>query len=108
MAMVSSTSLSKACRHQITSETPDSDKYRPYFGWVNADTMKETFKHTSQWGASITTFPMKKHLMSRSPALNIPRRHEAVATDTVYSDTPAIDSGVKLAQLFCWKRVFGF
>ena len=33
-------------------------------------------------------------------ALNIPRRHEPVATDTVFSDTPAVDSGVKQAQVF--------
>ena len=46
------------------------------------------------------TFPMKKHLKSRNPALNIPRRHDAVATDTVFSDTPAVDSGVKQAQVF--------
>ena len=43
---------------------------------------------------------MKKHLKSRNPALNIPRRHEAVATDTVFSDTPAVHSGVKQAQVF--------
>ena len=43
---------------------------------------------------------MKKHLKSRTPALDIPRRHEAVATDTVFSDTPAVDSGVKQAQVF--------
>ena len=75
-----------------------------HFGSVNADTIKETFKHTTQWGASIATFPMKKHLKSRNPALNVPRRHEAVATDTVYSDTPTIDSGVKMAQLFVGKE----
>ena len=46
------------------------------------------------------TFLMKKHLKSRNPALNIPRRHEPVATDTVFSDTPAVDSGVKQAQVF--------
>ena len=50
----------------------------------------------------------KRHLKSRNPAINVPTRHEAVATDTVYSDTPAVDSGVKMAQLFCWERVFGF
>ena len=61
------------------------------------------FKHTTQCGASNTTFPMKKHLKSRNPALHVPRRHEAVATDTVYSDTPAIDSNVKMAQLFVGK-----
>ena len=47
---------------------------------------------------------MRKHLKSRNPALNNPRRHEAVATDTVYSDTPAVDSGVKQAQLFVGKE----
>ena len=52
----------------------------------------------------MATFPMKRHLKSRNPALNVPRRHGAVATDTVYSDTPAIDSGVKMAQLFVWKK----
>ena len=45
-------------------------------------------------------FPYEKHLKSRNPALNIPRRHKAVATDTVFSDTPAVDSGVKQAQVF--------
>ena len=59
---------------------------------------------TTQWGASVGTFPMRKHLKSRNPALNIPRRHEAVATDTVYSDTSAVDSGVKQAQLFVGKE----
>ena len=43
---------------------------------------------------------MKMHLKSRNPALNIPRRHEPVATDTVFSDTPGVDSGVKQAQVF--------
>ena len=52
-------------------------------------------------GSLLTQYiPMKKHLKSWNPALNIPRRHEAVATDTVFSDTPAVDSGVKQAQVF--------
>ena len=89
--------------HPLRPETPNQVR-NTYFGWVNADTIKETFKHTTQWGASIATFPLKKHLKSRNPALNVPRRHEAVATDTVYSDTPVIDSGVKLAQLFVEKE----
>ena len=57
-------------------------------------------EQSTQWGVSLpNTFPMKKHLKSRNPALKIPRRHEAVATDTVFSDTPAVDSGVKQAQV---------
>ena len=56
------------------------------------------------WGVSVSTYSMKRHLNSRNPALNVPRRHEAVATDTVYSDTPAVDSGVKQAQPFVGKE----
>ena len=48
--------------------------------------------------------PHEKAPQVRNPALNVPRRHEAVATDTGYSDTPAIDSGVKMAQLFVGKE----
>jgi hypothetical protein len=43
---------------------------------------------------------MRKHIKSRFPSLNIPCREEPVATDTVFSDTPAVDSGVKIAQIF--------
>ena len=82
-------------------EAPDFEKIRPYFGWVNVDTVQKTMEQSTQWGVSLhNTFPMKKHLKSRNPALNIPRRHEVVATDTIFSDTPAVDSGVKRAQVF--------
>ena len=47
---------------------------------------------------------MKRHLKSWNPALNSPCRNEAVATDTVYSDTPAVHSGVKQAYLFKGKE----
>ena len=43
---------------------------------------------------------MKIHLKCRNPALNIPRRHEPGATDIVFSDTCAVDSGVKQAEVF--------
>ena len=42
---------------------------------------------------------MRRHIKSSNPALNIPR-HEPVATDTVFSNTPAVDSSVKQAQVF--------
>ena len=88
-------------QHAVKHETPDYEKFRPYFGWVNVDTVQKTMKQSTQSGVSLpNTFPMKKHVKSRNPALNIPRGHEAVATDTVFSDTPAVDSGVKQAPVF--------
>ena len=83
-------------QHDVSHETPDYEKFRLNFGWVNVDTVQKTMEQSTQWGfSSPNTFPMKRHLKSRNLTLDIPRRHEAVATDTVFSDTPAVDSGVK-------------
>ena len=88
-------------QHDVSHEAPDYEKFRPYFGWVNVDAVQKTMEQSTQWGVSLpNTYFMKRHLKSRNPALNIPMRHEAVATDTVFSDTPAVDSGVKQAQVF--------
>ena len=88
-------------KHVVNNDTPDYEKFRPYFGWVNIDTVQKSMEPSTQWGVSIpNTFPVKKHLKSRNPALNIPWRHEPVATDTVFSHTPAVDIGVKQAQVF--------
>ena len=77
---------------------------RPYLGWVNVDTVQKTIEQSTQWRVLIpNTFSMKCHFKSRNPTLNIPRHHEAVATDTIFSDTPAVDSGVRKAQV-CWKH----
>ena len=43
----------------------------------------------------------KSIFKSRNPVFNIPRRSEAVATDTIFSDTPAVDDGSTMAQFFC-------
>jgi hypothetical protein len=43
---------------------------------------------------------LQNQTTSPNPILNIPRRHEAVTTDTLYSDTPAFDSGSTVAQFF--------
>ena len=43
---------------------------------------------------------LKKHFKSRNPVFNIPRRNEPVATDTFFSDTPAMNDGSTMAQFF--------
>ena len=87
-------------QHAANHEAPDYEKFRPYFGWVNVDTVQKNGT-VYPMGSLLTKYiPYEKALKSRNPALNIPRRHEAVATDTVSSDTPAVDSGAKQAQVF--------
>ena len=46
---------------------------------------------------------MRKQFKSRFSAFNIPRRNEAVAKDTISSDTPAIDSGVTMPKFLLEK-----
>ena len=90
-------------KHDQKPTDIDYNKLKPHFGGVNADTIQKTFENTTQWATAPTRFPMRKHFQSRFPAFNIPRRNEAVATDTIFSDTPAIDSGVTMAQIFVGK-----
>ena len=81
-------------------DTPDYEKLRLYFHWVNVDTAQITIEQSNEWAVSIpNTFRMKRHLQSRNPVLNIHRIHEPVATDSIVSDTPAVDSGAKQAQV---------
>ena len=87
-------------KHVFQHIPVDYEKLRPFFGWVNSDIVKQTIEQTTQWGVALDSFPMKRHLKSRNRALNVPRRHEPVATDTIFSDRPPVDSGVKKAQVF--------
>ena len=84
----------------VTSKPPDYDKQRPLFAWLPTSTIKKTYELTTQLARLPFSTILKKRFKSPNPALNIHRRNEPVATDTIYSDTPAIDSGVKQAQLF--------
>ena len=87
-------------KHAITPQPIDFEKLRPYFGWVNKHTIENPFHKTTQWAVASTRYPMRKHFKSRFPTFNIPRQSEEVATDTIFSATPAIDSGVTMAQNF--------
>ena len=85
---------------KINPKSPDFDLLRPYFAWAPADTIKRTFDVTTRWARASEHVPFRKHFKSRFPALNVHRRREPVATDTIYSDTPAIDNGATVAQIF--------
>ena len=42
----------RANQHDVSPETPDSDNFRPYFGWVNVDTVQKTMAQSTQWAES--------------------------------------------------------
>ena len=88
--------------HQGSSQEPDWNALRPFFAWTSPSSIKDTFNVTTRHGSAPHTQDyIKKHFKSRNPVFNIPRRSEAVATDTIFSDTPAVDDGSTMAQFFC-------
>ena len=64
--------------------------------------IKRTFAATTQNAASVVHGPKANQtLKSPNPALNIRRRKEAVATDSIFADVPAVDTpGYAGAQMF--------
>ena len=70
------------------------------FGWLPEDIIKSTFEVTTQYARLPMSTLLKKHYKSPFPVLNVHRRDEPIATDTIYLDTPAIDLGTTIAQVF--------
>ena len=80
---------------------PDYLSLRKYFLNAPVDVLKHTFQSTTQYARSgWITGRITNTFRSPFPAMNVPRRQEAVATDTIYSDTPAIDNGSTCAQFY--------
>ena len=86
--------------NDVNSNVPQFDLLRPLFAYAPADVIKRTWDVSTRYARYIERYSFKKHFKSRFPAANVPRRHEPVASDTVYSDTPAIDDGSTSAQIF--------
>ena len=87
--------------HSVQQRQPDYELLRPFFLHASADVVKRTFEATTQYAQSISAGNhMKKTFRLPFPALNVHCQREAVATDTVYSDTPALDNGSTAAQVF--------
>ena len=88
--------------HQSPPQEPDWNALCPFFAWTSPSSIKDTFNVTTRHGtAPHTQDYIKKHSKSRNPVFNIPRPSEAVATDTFFSDTSAVDDTSTMAQFFC-------
>ena len=93
--------ITHADLHDSNTTEEDWTSLKPYFGWQCEKIIKDTYQVTSRFGGTIPQHDsLKKHFKSRNPVFNIPRQNEPVATDTIFSDTPAINDGSTMAQIF--------
>ena len=68
---------------------------------ANEDVIKKTFHATTQFARSGWIMgDIHKTFRAPFPAMNVIRRNEPVATDSVFSDTPSFDGGYIAAQFF--------
>jgi hypothetical protein len=74
-----------------------------FFAGASILAIMRTFSCTTQYAKrthDTTGVNLFQNLKARNPALNVRRRHEPVATDTVYSNTKAIADGSECAQFY--------
>jgi hypothetical protein len=70
------------------------------FGWELSDANKLTFLVSTKFTHGPVSDTLIQHWCSRFPACNVKRRHEPVATDTTFRDTPAVDISYTAAHIF--------
>ena len=78
----------------------DYESLRPKFGWLPTDIIKRTWDTTTQFYRMPMSTHLKKTYKSPFPALNVHCRNEDLATDYIYSDTPAVNDGSTGAQFY--------
>ena len=91
---------------EIKPKKIDYKSLRPYFLHVSADKVRATFKSTTQFATNVMSgHHIQQTIKSPYPALNVWRRNEPVASDTIYGQVPAVDSGgITMAQIFVGRK----
>jgi hypothetical protein len=83
----------------VVKNKPNFELLPPLFGWDPIDTIQRMFDVTTHFDHGRVSDTLKQHWRSRFPACNVKRRKEPDATDTIFSDTPAVHSGVTAARI---------
>ena len=80
---------------------------KPFFLNASKKVIENAINATTQHANDLLAGPTIKNVhRSRNPACNGPRRAESVSTDMVHSDSPAVDNGCKLAQVYVGRRSY--
>jgi hypothetical protein len=92
----------KAFGVTLKREATNVDELRDYFLRLPATTIERTLNATTSFvkSGTIPGITKQKWFNSPHPSLNVTRRNEPVATDTIYSSVPAFETGHQHAQIF--------
>ena len=94
-------SVFSANLHQSSPQEPDWNSQRPFLAWTSTSSIKDTFNVTTRHETAPNTQDYIKHYFKpRNPVFSIPRCSEDVGTDTIFSETPAVDDGSTMTKFF--------
>ena len=84
----------------------DYERYKPYFLHVSTEKIRRTFQNTTQNAVNVMAGnKIQQTLQSPYPAHNVWRRNEPVATDTIFAEVPAVDTGGQtMAQIYVGRK----
>ena len=72
---------------------------------VSKEKIQKTFENTTQMASNVLAgHKIKLVHKAANPALNVWRRNEPVATDTVYAQVKSIGEGYTMAQVFVGRK----
>ena len=91
---------------EIKKKPIDYEKYRPYFLHAPIEKIRKTFQNTTQHAVNVVSgHNILQTLKSPYPANNVWRRNEALATDTMYAEVPAVcTNGQTMCQFYCGRK----
>ena len=71
LSILCDTLITSIQKHVQQPTTIDYNRLKTNFGWVNADTIKNTFDNSTQWAVTSTRFPISKNLKNHDSQLSI-------------------------------------
>jgi hypothetical protein len=76
--------------HRVIHKDLDPAQLQPYLGFRPSKIIRETLARTTQLAKMIIRYPLRRHIKSRIPHLNVHRINEVISTDPVFSNVKSM------------------
>ena len=86
--------------HRVIHKELEPSYLQPFLGYRPIKIVQETLKRTTQLAKMVIRHPMRRHIKSRAPHLNVFRIDETVSTDPLFANVKSIYHGYNCAQVF--------
>jgi hypothetical protein len=86
--------------HRVKHQEIDPKYIQPYLGFRPLRIIKKTLEKTTQLAKMKIYYPLRRHIKSRMPHLNVTRINEVVSTDTMFANCRSVYDSFICAQVF--------